>query len=73
MEKLTNSHWSAEFPSTSGFYWYRENRTETPKVVEFDAALQWIYHCGLDTVTGSPFDEKITGEFWSEQIPSPTA
>jgi len=60
--------WTTDLPTESGFYWYRDDPTATPEVVEWDEDLRWMKFCGDDRAFERP---GITGEFWPEKMNPP--
>lgn len=67
--------WSKELPKESGFYWWREEPTDFPQVVEF-SDMDTVYKCGTEIPmwTGEQDEDSccaLRGEFWPVKLTPP--
>lgn len=62
--------WTRQRPTTSGYYWYRENGAPA-QIVEWDNDVKWAMLTGSDIPLADDLQNTIDGEFWSKPIPQP--
>lgn len=67
----TKGTWTRELPGAEGFYWYRDEAGDEPRVIFWDAGMQWVEETGSDAPMGAEMLRKITGEFWSVGLTAP--
>jgi hypothetical protein len=65
-------HWTTDYPTVSGFYWYRE-RDMPAEVFLWDHDLQWLRQTGNDIPWGEGMAYEVNGQFWSEPLTPPDA
>lgn len=55
-------------PKEDGFYWYKENETSTPLIVEYDHQTTWCMSCGNDIPMHNDNWTEPPDGFYSEKL-----
>lgn len=69
--------WTRDFPTESGFYWYRETPDSKPDIVIFQLRggpeyyLPYVWRFAPAPTLGGMFYAPIEGQFWGVRIVPP--